>query len=531
MKASRICVSLLTLACLVTSAHGQTYTDLFDFDGTNHGCCSLMPSVLAQGRDGSLYGTTIAGGLNGRGVIFKSSLTGTLTVLHSFNLTDGSSPEGGLSLATDGNLYGTTTFGGSHSAGTIFKITPSGTHTVIYNFANGPDGGFPRNSPVQGSDGQLYGTTVVGGNSTVYKVTTSGTLTTIATLALECDGPLLLAADGKFYGITLVGGVSNRGSVFSVTTAGVLKTVFSFNDPTGALPYGPLLQAVDGNFYGTASVGGSLGGGVVYKLTPTGAFTVLHNFDSTIRTFGLTPTTGLVQGSDGFLYGVTSGGGANLDGTIFKIKTDGTAFADIHDFDGSHGSVPYSQPLLHTNGKIYGQTNSGGSHNQGVIYSLAAGLKQFVQPVVVKQAKVGASVGVLGQNFSTATGVLFGAGAGTFTVLGNSFLTAKPANGATTGAITVNEPGGNLVSPQIFKIVPVLKTFAPPSGSVGTQVVLTGTSFLQTTAVKFGSKSATFTVNSDTQITTTVPTGAVTGKISVTTPGGTANSTSDFIVQ
>jgi hypothetical protein len=110
-------------------------------------------------------------------------------------------------------------------------------------------------------------------------------------------------------------------------------------------------------------------------------------------------------------------------------------------------------------------------------------------------------------------------------------MNAKPATGATTGVITVKEPSGNLVSPLTFKIVPALISFAPPSGSVSTQVILTGTSFTQATAVKFGTKAATFTVNSDTQITTTVPTGAVTGKISVTTPGGTANSTTNFTVQ
>jgi uncharacterized repeat protein (TIGR03803 family) len=328
-----------------------------------------------------------------------------------------------------------------------------------------------------------------------------------------------------------VGGTNKRGSVFSVTTAGVLKTIFSFNDPTGALPYGPVLQATDGNFYGTASTGGTLGGGVVYKVTSAGVYSVLRNFDGTNRAQGNDPVTGLVQGSDGFLYGVTSLGGANLDGTLFKIKTDGTGFAVVHDFDGSHGSAPNSQPLLHTNGKIYGQTTSGGSHNDGVIYSLANNLKQFVQPVVVKSAKVGGSVGLLGQNFSTATQVLFGSGAGTFTATGNGFISAKPANGSTTGIITVDEPGGNLTSPQTFKIAPVLKSFSPTSGPVGTQVILTGTSFLQATTVKFAGKAATFTVNSDTQITTTVPTGAVTGKISVTTPGGSANSSTNFTVQ
>jgi uncharacterized repeat protein (TIGR03803 family) len=528
---SRFLLCFLAIAISATEARAQTYTDLFDFDGTSHGCCSTFPGVLAQGRDGNLYGTALQGGANGRGVIFKSTLTGTVTVVHNFNVTDGFNPQGGLSLGTDGNFYGTTASGGSHSAGTIFQITPSGTHTVLYNFANGTDGGFPRNSPVQGSDGQLYGTTVVGSNSTIYKVTTAGTFTKIATLGLECDGPLTLATDGKFYGVTLVGGTSNRGSVFSATNAGVMKTIFSFNDPTGALPFGPILQGTDGNFYGTASVGGTMGGGVVYKLTTAGVFTVLHNFDSTTRKLGFDPVTGVVQGSDGFLYGVTSGGGAHLDGTIFKVKTDGTGFAVVHDFDGSHGSVPNSQPLLHTNGNMYGQTNSGGAHNDGVIYSLAAGLKPFVQPVVINQAKVGGSVGLLGQNFSTATQVLFGAGVGTFTSSGNGFMTAKPTNGATTGVITVDEPGGNLVSLRTFKILPVIKTFAPTSGPVRTQVLLTGTSFTQATTVKFGTKVATFTVNSDTQITTTVPTGAVTGKISVASPGGTASTATNFTVQ
>jgi uncharacterized repeat protein (TIGR03803 family) len=529
----RLFAPVLALLALSGGAvvQAQTYTDIFDFDGTNHGCCSTYPGMLAQGRDGDLYGTTLQGGANNRGGIFHATLAGTVTLLHSFDLTDGASPQGGLSLASDGNFYGSTTSGGSHSAGVIFKITPTGTFTVIYNFANGTDRGFPRNSPVPGSDGGLYGTTVVGSNSTVYKVTTSGVLTTLATIGEEVDGPLTLGADGKFYGITNVGGTSNLGSVFSVTTGGVIKTLFNFAAATGSLPYGPIVQSADGNFYGTASAGGTLGGGVVYKLTTAGVYTVLHDFDSTSRSLGFLPTTGLVQGSDGFLYGVTAGGGAHLEGTIFKIKSDGTGFADIYDFDGSHGAVPYSQPLLHTSGTIYGQTNSGGSHNDGVIYSLNAGLTSFIQPVPLKQARVGTSVGILGQNLSTATKVLFGTGTGTFTVTGTTFMNAKPTTGATTGVITVKEPSGNLLSPLTFKIVPVIISFTPPSGPVGTQVIITGTSFDQTSTVKFGTKTAAFTINSDTQITTTVPTGAVTGKISVTTPGGIANSSTSFTVE
>ena len=192
----------LALTCVALS-QAQTYTDLFDFDGTGHGCCSTFPGTLAQGRDGNLYGTAVSGGANGRGAIYKITPGGTITTLHDFNVTDGSGPQGGLSLGLDGNFYGSTNGGGTGSGGTVFKITPAGVHTVIYNFVSSATGGFPRNSPVQGPDGKLYGTTAIGGEI-IYKLTTAGVLTKLATLGLECDGPLTLGVDGKFYGITLL---------------------------------------------------------------------------------------------------------------------------------------------------------------------------------------------------------------------------------------------------------------------------------------------------------------------------------------
>jgi IPT/TIG domain len=188
--------------------------------------------------------------------------------------------------------------------------------------------------------------------------------------------------------------------------------------------------------------------------------------------------------------------------------------------------------LLHTNGKIYGLTAHGGSHvSDGVIYSLDASLKPFVAPVVLHSGKVGTSVGVLGQGFNNATGVLFGTGAGTFTLVSDTFVTAKLAAGATTGLITVKEPTGNLLSQQNFRVVPSITSFSPTSGPAGTQVVITGMSLSQATLVRFGTVKATaFTVNSDTKVTTTVPAGAVSGKISITTAGGTATSSAVFTV-
>ena len=158
------------------------------------------------------------------------------------------------------------------------------------------------------------------------------------------------------------------------------------------------------------------------------------------------------------------------------------------------------------------------------------GLKEFVAPVVLHAGKVNSSVELLGQGFNTATGVLFGTGSGALTIVNDTYATAKIASGASTGLITVKEPGGSLTTLQNFKITPAIKNFTPTSGAVGTSVIVTGTSLLNTSVVKFGGVAATFTANSDTQVTATVPSGAVTGKISITTPGGTATSSAVFTV-
>ena len=511
MLRHRFLLVVLTLLAASSLVQAQTYTDLFDFDGAAHGCCQTYPGVMAQGRDGNLYGATNSGGSFGEGAIFKLvPSTGTLTLLHSFNFTDGLGPRGGLSLGLDGNFYGTTYQGGAHSAGTVFQVTPSGTLTTIYSFANGTDSAYPFTPPVPAPDGNLYGTTANSAGRTVYKITTAGVLTTLATLPAESDGALTVGVDGKLYGTTLYGGAFNAGTAFQITTKGVLKTIFNFDNAHGGNPQTSLFQASDGNFYGTASTGGTLGGGVVFKLTPAGVLTVFHNFDGTVgATDGKGPTCGVVQGSDGFLYGATANGGTSGFGTLYKVKTNGTSYAVIYNFDKTNGANPNSQPFLLTTGVIYGLTSTGGSHSEGVLYSLDASLKAFTSPVVITSGKVGASVGLLGQGFNTATGVLFGLGAGTFTITNDTYLTGKVATNDTTGLITVQEPGGNLLSPQKFKVVPAIKTFSPPSGPVGTSVVITGTSFLQASAVKFGGVAATvFTVNSDSQVTATVPTGA-----------------------
>src|SRR5262249_55410874 len=148
---------------------------------------------------------------------------------------------------------------------------------------------------------------------------------------------------------------------------------------------------------------------------------------------------------------------------------------------------------------IYGLAFHGGSHNAyGMVYSFDAGLKSFVSEFTVYSGKVGASINLLGQGFSNATGVKFGTGAGTFVAATDAFMTATIAARATTGPVTVLEPGGNLATPQTFKVIPTISSFTPKSGPVGTLVTINGMSLKQTSSVTIGKVKTTFTVVSDT---------------------------------
>ncbi len=556
----RICVlfAVAVLAC-VTTASAQTFSVLYNF-GTAAGDPTqpYTDGIFAQGRDGNLYSGALGGVNSNAGAAYRITPAGALTVLYNFaSVTgDGYYPYGGLTLGTDGNFYGTTYGGGFASLGTVFKMMPAGgptSLTTLYTFTDGTDGALPLAPPVQGPDGNFYGTTCGAcngplGNGSIYKITPTGIFSVLysfdGTHGANPQAALLLGTDGNFYGTTESGGSIGYGVVFKITLAGKLTVLHNFDDTHGSGPAGPLVQATDGNFYGTTLAGGTHLAGVIFRMTPAGRLTVLHNMNTTVGPVagGYTPYAGLVQATDGNFYGANANGGAASTacpggcGTIFKL-TPANVFSVVHNFDGTTGQSPYGNLFQHTNGIIYGATQSGGTGNTdpmcnfcGTLYSVNIGVGPFVS-LMPSAAKVGKTVEILGQGFKGTTAVSFNGTAAKFTVGTSTYMTAIVPAGATTGPVKVTSPGGVLTSSKKFRVTPQFSSFAPPSGLVGTVVMLTGVSLTQTSKITFGGVAATtFTVNSDTSVSVTVPTGAVTGKIVVTTPGGTAVSGTSFTV-
>jgi uncharacterized repeat protein (TIGR03803 family) len=529
-------VSLLCIALVLAPAllQAQTYTDLHDFDCTAEGCQPSAPALLAEGRDGNLYGTAFAGGTSGMGTIFKMTPAGGMTTIYNFSGLDGQSPDGGLTLGPDGNFYGTTELGGADNFGTVFKVTPAGGLTTLHSFTNLGDGYTPRGAPVLGRNGSFYGTTCSQNGPWIgYSVTSTGVFTVLTGSIPPCPfGGLILGSDGNLYGSSQVGGLTYQGTVFRMTPAGTVSVLDSFNNSDGYYLYGSVVQGVDGFLYGTTRAGGSGQGGVIFKLSLAGNFTLLRQFDVNSLTDGYYPDAGMVLATDGNFYGATdigNGSGSVVDGNLFKINSNGNYNLE-YAFDGAHGSDAIGTLMQHTNGKLYGLATEGGAHFQGVAYSLNVGIKPFVR-LASPDSTVGKTIQIVGNGLQSATSVTFGSVQATFTANSQNYLSAiVPAN-AVAGFVTVTTPTAAFRSNRKFQVIPTVTNISPTSGPVGSQVAITGTGLLGATAVTFGGVLATsFTINSATSITATVPTGAVTGKIVVKEPGTSGTSAGSFTV-
>jgi len=462
---------------------------------------------------------------------------------------------------------------------------PAQNFRTLHNF-NGVDGADALAGLVQGTDGNLYGTTISGGGTndgTVFKITADGTLTTLYSFCSQSactDGAspaagLMQGADGKFYGTTQSGGASDDGTVFKITTAGTLTTLYSFCSQSGidctdgAAPEGGLVQGTDGKFYGTTFYGGTNFDGTVFKISPSGAQTVLHRFCSqTDCKDGKMPFAGLVQGTDGNFYGTTSGGGGNCNGTggscgtVFKITPRG-ALTTLHTFDFADGQYPYAALIQATDGNFYGMTLQGGANNFcdqncGTAFSVTASgglttLYNFCSQgggscTDGASPYAGLIQGTDGNFYgATAVGGLAGQGAlfqlsanGTYTGL-HSFTSSaggeppagliQDTNGMFYGTAS---SGGTFGDGTIYSLSVGLAPFVeaqPTSGAIGAAVKILGTRLTGATSITFNGTAATFIVKSKSEITTTVPTGATTGPVQAVTPGGTLSSNVPFRVR
>lgn len=423
----------------------------------------------------------------------QSATAQTLTTLYSFctqaDCTDGGQPFGPLIQATDGNLYGTTGDAGVGVTGvlsTMFSITPGGTLTTLYNFTNG----YASGGLLQATDGNFYGTTASSGTAgAVFKSNASGTLTTVRDFDGDPQG-LLQAMDGNFYGT--IGKV-----IFKMTPAGAFTKLNSICSNCG-FPSAGLVQAPNGDFYGTTSRGSTVSGtaaGTIFSITPTGTLTTLYIFSGPD---GSSPNAPLVRADDGNFYGTTPFGGANGEGTVFKITAAGE-LTTLYSFCAeapacADGFEPSAGLIRATDGDFYGTTAYGGTDGGGTIYKISpAGtlrtLYNFCAPPGCNYPYASALVQATDGNFYGTT------------------LRGGTYNAGTVFSLSVG-------------LGPFVRT-QTPSGAVGGAVIILGNSLTGSTGVTFNGIAASFTVVSDTEIAATVPAGAKTGYVEVTTLGGT----------
>jgi uncharacterized repeat protein (TIGR03803 family) len=233
---------------------------------------------LVRDGEGFFYGTTEFGGpFNNGGTIFRMDSSGAVSTLHEFHdYIDGYRPLAGLLRGSDGNFYGTATSVGPFGYGTVFKMDTSGTLTVLHSF-NGSDGSYSVAALILGTDGNYYGTTASesdedypNDNGTIFRVSSTGSFTSLHAFSGDDGqypwGALVLGSDGNFYGTTRAGG-NGYGTIFRIDASGALTTLYKLNGNDGAFPHAGLIQGSDGGFYGTSTEGGPYGVGVVFRLT------------------------------------------------------------------------------------------------------------------------------------------------------------------------------------------------------------------------------------------------------------------------
>jgi uncharacterized repeat protein (TIGR03803 family) len=408
MRSKRLRVALsIVAACVMTmlaaeSVQGQTYGVLYSFTGGSDGA---YPNAVIKDAKGNIYGTTSAGGSGsacemGCGTVFKLSSNGKETVLYSFKGgADGASPYAGVIQDAQGNLYGTTYYGGDIACpggcGTVFKLSKTGKETILYRFKGGANGENPITGVIQDVEGSLYGTSILGGDTTcvggcgtVFKLNKTGKLTVLHRFTGGADGygpdAVILDAKGNLYGTAGFGGDLSCGqsvgcgTVFKLSKTGMFAVLYTFTGGAdGANPNSGVILDRQGNLYGTTYDGGrsacNSGCGTVFKLSARGRQAILYSFQGPPD--GLGPEGGVARDADGSFYGTTYRGGyvscADNEqcGTVFEVSKTGKESV-LYRFCSAYlcadGTEPIAGVIQDSNGNLYGTTAFGGDLDCGV---------------------------------------------------------------------------------------------------------------------------------------------------------------------
>jgi len=378
-------------ACLVAgwaSAETVQYRTVQSFGAA--GAMGQKPHAgVMSGADGALYGTTLGGGSNRAGTVFKVNLDGSgYATLHAFvtNGVDGQSP-GALIQASDGALYGMTAIGGTNRAGTVYTLDADGSgYRLLHVFGSvARDGANPEAELIEGRDGGLYGTTFFGGSNdlgTVFRLSKDGNSYGVlchfgqtGSDGTNPDTAVAQGADGALYGTTFFGGTNDAGTVFKVNTNGggyALLRTFNQSGGDGQNPDAALTQASNGALYGTTYRGGASNAGTIFTLSTNGVgYNILHRFSS-FEGDAQSPLGALLEGKDGGLYGTTYSGGGNGAGALFKLALAGTNYSVWRGFrsSGGDGQNPRGGLVLGSDGAFYGTTWNGGQSGVGTVFQI-----------------------------------------------------------------------------------------------------------------------------------------------------------------